>query len=509
MNKYWLGTTSVWSNAANWSTSSGGTPGAMKPTSGDVAIFDGGGTGNCTLDEAVSCDDISAVAGYTGNFDQAGYAITIAGSFIWYGVGNLTVDGLITLAGNYEADDNISTYLQSGLELTFTASASVIINAIQTDQMKRIYVETGLTLTFADNIILRNDGGNSIYFESGCTWAMGSRDCSIYSTGTLTGSNRPIILNGSTVTATSENSVIRITPSGNSTVDVFDGDFSSANGRIELGTTNAEGESQTYNLTGDIITNRLTIGRNEFGGVGSTVTLNMVTYDVSASESLYYDTIDPGTHSETVTVNLGTGTHTFGTITGSSDEEATWVLNMDSSTVKITGNLDFTDGSGEPRPDTWIINAGTSTLEFTGTSTQTLTSNGATFNIVKTTNTSGELRFGDASHCARYDFASGTTVKFKEGVIHELDSYTSGDIDGSTLRSLSDGTQWDFDNPAGMAVTGVDTKDSDAVLNIDAYTAVNTDSGNNSAKWLFSAPSTFQAAWAKGSNQILINGEQL
>jgi hypothetical protein len=55
-NKYWVGGTGNWSDATNhWSASSGGSPGAAKPTTNDVVYVDGSsGTGTITVDEATA-----------------------------------------------------------------------------------------------------------------------------------------------------------------------------------------------------------------------------------------------------------------------------------------------------------------------------------------------------------------------------------------------------------------------------------------------------------------------
>jgi hypothetical protein len=54
-NRYWVASLfSNWNNVLNWSTTSGGLPGASVPAAGDVANFDNKSTVSCTIDAAVN-----------------------------------------------------------------------------------------------------------------------------------------------------------------------------------------------------------------------------------------------------------------------------------------------------------------------------------------------------------------------------------------------------------------------------------------------------------------------
>lgn len=85
--RYWVSATGgLWSNAANWSATSGGTGGAGSPT-GVMAIFDGSGgaIGNCTIDIAVSVSGFSVLPLYSGSIYQNTNAVTITGNSVWSG----------------------------------------------------------------------------------------------------------------------------------------------------------------------------------------------------------------------------------------------------------------------------------------------------------------------------------------------------------------------------------------------------------------------------------------
>lgn len=85
--RFWVATTGgLWSNAANWSATSGGPGGAGLPA-GMAAIFDGasGSVGNCTIDVAVNVTAFNVLGGYTGTIIQGANAINISGNSLWAG----------------------------------------------------------------------------------------------------------------------------------------------------------------------------------------------------------------------------------------------------------------------------------------------------------------------------------------------------------------------------------------------------------------------------------------
>ena len=65
-DRYWIATSagSVWNNTFNWSTTSGGFPPASVPGMFDVAIFDGGGNADCTMDVIVDVRGINVKFSY-------------------------------------------------------------------------------------------------------------------------------------------------------------------------------------------------------------------------------------------------------------------------------------------------------------------------------------------------------------------------------------------------------------------------------------------------------------
>lgn len=109
VDRYWVGDSGNWSDNTNhWSASSGGAPGASKPTSADNVYFDSNsftaGSQTVTLDETAYCFDMD----WTGVTNTP----TIAGSNLLYIYGSLTFDssmlctttGDITFAGTGGGD---------------------------------------------------------------------------------------------------------------------------------------------------------------------------------------------------------------------------------------------------------------------------------------------------------------------------------------------------------------------------------------------------------------------
>lgn len=105
-DRYWIATTTAnWNSTTNWSTTSGGAGGASVPGSADKAIFDGSGTGNCTIDATVSITTLDVQSGYTGTISQGSNTITVSGNGTFSGGTfsggsvDMSVNGIYTLSG--------------------------------------------------------------------------------------------------------------------------------------------------------------------------------------------------------------------------------------------------------------------------------------------------------------------------------------------------------------------------------------------------------------------------
>ena len=107
--RYWVNAgAGDWVTNANWSSSSGGAPGANYPKAGDTAVFDNGGAGNCTLNAAVNIAQLQmkgAPTAYAGtiscganDFTTTG-AMTITSGIFTVGANTTTVGGTLTIDG--------------------------------------------------------------------------------------------------------------------------------------------------------------------------------------------------------------------------------------------------------------------------------------------------------------------------------------------------------------------------------------------------------------------------
>lgn len=106
VNRFWVAAgPSNWNNVANWSNVSGGAGGFSVPGLGDNANFDGGGSGNCTIDLALSVASITVNAAYSGTILQGANSITTTGAATFGGgtftggSANITFGGAFTLSG--------------------------------------------------------------------------------------------------------------------------------------------------------------------------------------------------------------------------------------------------------------------------------------------------------------------------------------------------------------------------------------------------------------------------
>lgn len=128
-NRYWISSTaSNWNNVNNWSTTSGGAPGASVPASGNLAIFDNARNGNCTIDATVDVQGIQ-VSGYTGTITQNANPMTLgsngysqtSGTFTG-GSASISIsnNGLFSLSGGTFTSTSGTTTISGGFSANST-----------------------------------------------------------------------------------------------------------------------------------------------------------------------------------------------------------------------------------------------------------------------------------------------------------------------------------------------------------------------------------------------------
>ncbi|MFD1000739.1 T9SS type A sorting domain-containing protein [Ohtaekwangia kribbensis] len=207
--RYWVATTaSNWNNAANWSTTSGGTGGASVPGAGVAAIFNGSGTGNCTLDMAPTIGSIS-ISGYTGTINLNGNSLTISGS--------------------------TALTFSSGTISNSGATASVVLSTTSSATFNGTTISPNITGT-----------AGSITFSGGSTFG-----------GTVTLSAANILLNGTTSSVNTFNGITTLTKTGTGN-DLGTGG-NRFNGTTSLINTATSGTFETANNYYDIFNGNLTL----------------------------------------------------------------------------------------------------------------------------------------------------------------------------------------------------------------------------------------------------------
>ena len=105
-DRYWVTNVagfSNWSDAANWSATSGGAGGASVPGVTDMAIFDGNGSGACHVDINANIYGLHLRNGYNGNVDmQAGITLIVSAGNATFNDSTFNgADGDITVNGNF------------------------------------------------------------------------------------------------------------------------------------------------------------------------------------------------------------------------------------------------------------------------------------------------------------------------------------------------------------------------------------------------------------------------
>lgn len=365
-DRYWIaGTTANWNNTANWSTTSGGAGGASVPGSGDVAKFDGNGTGNCTIDAAVNVAGIDVQAGYTGIISQGANTITIgtsnavfAGGTFTGGSSAITLNGSLTISGTAFTSSSDVLTLNSNFSKTGGSfshnNGTIKVNASSTITGSMTFYNlefTGaatMTITIASGttIITANDltysGASGITVNTGELHAQGN----IYlnNTSATGGGNASLVINGGgsqTINGFASSSAISRLPSV---------DIKKSTGTLTFSNYMAVAGNWTY-----------TSGTVSYG---TSSVIFVTSKTISGSMQFYNIIFEPGTY----TLSSGTTLTANGSleITGS----GACTINGSSSFIDVIQNITVSNtGSG---------GGGDATIRITGTGSQTLTGNGIT-----------------------------------------------------------------------------------------------------------------------------------
>jgi len=140
-SKYWVapGASGNWSNAANWSTTSGGPGGAGAPLFNQTAVFDNGSNANCLLDlPSITINNILIPSAYTGTISPNGTTNLIIRYDVIMSTGNLvlpavsSIDGFLTINGGSVTTGAVSSSVGRNFTVStgsYTASGNISFGA--------------------------------------------------------------------------------------------------------------------------------------------------------------------------------------------------------------------------------------------------------------------------------------------------------------------------------------------------------------------------------------------
>lgn len=108
-DRFWVNSgVGNWSDASNWSCTSGGLGGDGAPGVGDKAIFDASGLGDALVDVDVVISEIDAQVGYAGSITQGpGFAIILSGNISVAGGNFQGGDSDITIGGDLTVEQSL------------------------------------------------------------------------------------------------------------------------------------------------------------------------------------------------------------------------------------------------------------------------------------------------------------------------------------------------------------------------------------------------------------------
>jgi len=186
---YWIaGSSGNWNDSANWSLISGGLGGVGVPNSGDTAIFDGNGLGNCVMNVALTSNvTITRNSGYTGTLDNATNDLDHSVGDVTGDFASLTMgDATWTCNGDWTPGSNVT---RNNSLLVMTGTSKTLSTASDVEDLT---INSGATIT-------TDGGGNAsvrgVFTLNGSltvdTDALILRSTvTIASTATLTGSGK-------------------------------------------------------------------------------------------------------------------------------------------------------------------------------------------------------------------------------------------------------------------------------------------------------------------------------
>lgn len=209
-DRYWIaGSAANWNDTANWSTTSGGSSGASVPGSGDVAIFDANGLGDCRFNASMAGCSISVptASTYTGNFDFDTDDLDHTVLDVNFQSGTWTWGaGKITCTGNFETSNScaVASGGASGSVVSLSMTGTTKTMTIRKSDFIKGRLEIAGSITWHNNSSVDQSTQGSLIVVAGGTFTLNqhyridSGTWIVENTGTFTGTATyyPSIRNG-------------------------------------------------------------------------------------------------------------------------------------------------------------------------------------------------------------------------------------------------------------------------------------------------------------------------
>lgn len=437
-NRYWVGGTGNWSDAANhWSNASGGTPNsAYLPVSGDNVTFLQAST-NCTLD--VTPPNLGTLDFYDGTLNLNGKTLTCTALYgynptatartLAFGTGNITIIGTVTTICNVEGPITITgtpvINVNSSLSAASTGYFALITYGGASHSISVNVLSGSYKFFVNDYSYVRNlnfTGFSGVYDDVA--------GIQVYGNLTLS----------STMTTTAGITISVSAYGGNKTI--------TTNGCVINGDLGVGAQS-----SGLIVQLQDNVTVTGSFGVGSSVALDLNGKTVSTS-TCGFDI------SATVTFNGGT--------------------------VICTG--DFTGGA-----TTVLGTGGTGNINMTSASPKTFYGNGATYNCIVNNDGAGALTITDSNtFTSLQNTVQPTTFTFTAGTTQTITNFNVSGTAGNLVTINSTSSSAAYLSKAGGGVVSCDylniTNSSVTPNQFTWYAGANSVNNGGNSGWIFGVP---------------------
>ena len=444
-NRFWVSggsCTAVFADTNCWAQVSGGATGFSVPTSADAVTFDGGGTGNCSINANLVVASMSILAGYTGtvtvNTTGGNPDVRTTGNFSLQG-GTFNLNGNKLGVASIPATGMTGGTFTTGTGGTVTSTGSVTVNGTAFNGTAGSLSATTFTLT-SGTFNVGALSTTSTFAQAGGTFNAGGGMIGIVGAITMTGGTFNAGTSAVTMTSLTVNGATTLFNAGSTSVS------NSGSTTISNSVSGGTFDAQTAALT---LTGNVAIGTT--AGLVGTMSLGTRTQALGGTVTVYGagSTLSAGSSTTTISgavtvdysgaLNGNSASLSVGSLTVGNAARVAAVTLGSALLATTTGNLSI-NGAGT------TFSAGSGTLSVAGTTT---VSNSAVFDGQTTTTMA---------------FTGGVTVGSTTLLTGTM-SLSNGTVTmGSTL--IVEGTSTVFNaNGANLTVTGAVTVDYTGTFN--------------------------------------------